>query len=136
MEIKTTYDIGDTVTLKASAEKLRIVSIYISVNNEEKNIAYRLEAPTGANLGHYAECNLTLVPETVDKTQCTTKVTIDIKEVYGVDSVEIPKGYKFKAFKPPKIGEIFLDRFTVTPDTCNENFDKNSPRIILEQIKK
>lgn len=138
MEIKTKYDIGDRVTLaKFREEKLLVTGISICVGKNETNFAYKLASPNGATLGYlgyYSESQLEFAPEIVDKTQCTTKVTIDIKEVYGVDSVEIPKGYKFKAFKPPKIGEIFLDRYTVTPDTCNENFDKDSPRIILEKI--
>ena len=136
MEIKTQYNIGDMVTLdKFRKEKLLVTAISVVVHKDEINFAYKLEAPTGANLGYYAESHLTFISQTVDKSQCAFEVTIDIKDIYGLESIEIPTGYKFKTFKPPEIGEIFLDRFTVTPDTCNENFDKDSPRIILEQIK-
>ena len=137
MEIKTKYDIGDTVTLKASDgdEKLRVTRISLSVHKDKKYIAYSLEAPTGENLGYYAESFLTFVPETVDKTQCTAKVTIDIKDVYGAESIEIPKGYRFKRFGSPVKGELVMLATTLAVYTTEYAYLKTSPRIIVDKIQ-
>ena len=139
MEIKTKYDIGDRVTLdKFREEKLLVTGISICVGKNETYFAYKLASPNGATLGYlgyYSESQLEFAPEIVDKTQCTTKVTIDIKDVYGAELIEIPKGYRFKRFGPPVKGELVMLAITLAVQATEHDYLKTAPRIILEQIK-
>ena len=60
-----------------------------------------------------------------------------VKDIYGVDEVEIPEGYRYVGFRVPKGGERGLDRFkpsqvlTYTPP----NGINDKPRIIVEKVE-
>jgi hypothetical protein len=62
--------------------------------------------------------------------------TISIKDVYGTDTPEIPKGYKALAFRPPKFGELYLNEHLMGPTEafCLTEDYAMYPRIILSKL--
>lgn len=73
----------------------------------------------------------------VEKNPVVTDVhcAISLEDVYGQNEVKIPKGWKYKDFRPPKALEYFL----VLPAHCfrtgedDERYFKDTPRIIVEK---
>jgi len=84
------------------------------------------------------EHRLSLAPVVVTNVECTHTLVYNLSSVYGMDSVIIPNGYRFKEFAEPKTGDIIIS--TVRANTNSEfsvavcQINMYSPRIILEKI--
>lgn len=65
------------------------------------------------------------------------KITITIESVY-LNGIKLPQGYKFTGkFKPPKANEEFLGSKAGNYATIAfSDFPEDSPRLILERIKR
>lgn len=63
------------------------------------------------------------------------KREITIEDVYGKIEVRIPDEYKFKEFRPPKMGDTYIaDSYMVHTMGLGGAFSDGHPRIILEKL--
>ena len=60
---------------------------------------------------------------------------VSVRDIYSADYVEIPEGWKYRAFCPPVTGEKFLySGRPVQVHTAFENFPLHLPRIIVTKV--
>lgn len=135
MKIETKFNIGDRVVIPDDKKIYEVESVAVSVFKCTLT-EYKLSHPQG---GIWArEHWLSLAPVVVTNAECTHTIVHNLSSVYGVDSVHIPDGYRFKCFAKPKRGDIMIsaDRVNVNADfkvDCAP-WDYQTPRIILEKI--
>lgn len=61
--------------------------------------------------------------------------TITVKDIYGTENPEIPKGYKVVGFRPPNTAEWILDWVGKTgPIRAAKDDWTGHPRLILEKL--
>lgn len=138
MKLETKFNIGDKVYI--GDDKSRIYEVegvdakYFKGVGQITN--YKLLRPQD---GIWAsEHGLSLAPVVVTNVECTHTLVYNLSSVYGMDSVTIPNGYRFKEFAEPKTGDIIIS--TVRANTNSEfsvavcQINMYSPRIILEKI--
>lgn len=62
--------------------------------------------------------------------------TTTVKDIYGVDAVEIPEGYRYVAFRVPKQGARELGVNKVTREVIAYTMEGDTePRIIVEKVE-
>lgn len=138
MKLETKFNIGDKVYI--GDDKSRIYEVegvdakYFKGVGQITN--YKLLRPQD---GIWAsEHGLSLAPVIVTNAECTHTLVYNLSSIYGMDSIPIPEGYRFKGFAPPNAGDIMIT--TIRKDINSDfkvdicPFNLQSPRIILEKI--
>lgn len=137
MQFETKFNIGDKVYI--GDDKTRIYEIDGVTLRTFKGVGviveYKLLRPQD---GLWAgEHRLSIAPEIVTNKDCVHTLVHTLRDIYGVDELPIPEGYKFKDFAHPKVGEYIVSNVRLTTDPkfvvgiCQINI--TSPRIILER---
>lgn len=138
MKLETKFNLGDKVYI--GDDKSRIyeidgvdVRIFKGVC---QIIDYKLLRPQDGIW--VSEHRLSLAPVVVTNVECTHTQVHTLRDVYGVDELPIPCGYRFKEFVYPKAGDYIMSNVRLKADPefsvaiCP--IDMYSPRIILEKI--
>jgi hypothetical protein len=76
------------------------------------------------------ECPRFILKKTAEIILGCEETSISVKEVYGKD-MEIPEGYKYVGFRPPKLEEHYLTLHGVINTAPNSVAYTNMPRIIV-----
>ena len=137
MQFGTKFNLGDKVYI--GDDKTRIYEIdgvtLRTFSGMGVVVEYKLLRPqNGLWVGEH---RLSIAPEIVTSKECVHTLVHNIRDIYGIDELAIPEGYKFKDFAHPKVGDYIVRNVRATKDqnfavgVCEINIA--SPRIILER---